>query len=142
MVVMMKFTKNSTMNVITTELLTASPTALGPPWALVKLSGDNAPGAAGAAGELVFSGDGTRLLYSATQDDPNAQELYVVDFDDGVPTAPIKVNHVLADGENVSFGARISAGGTRAVYRVRIDADNSQLIVPDSKAGLLVYIPL
>ncbi len=74
-----------------------------------------------------WSADSTKLVYVGDQDTDNQTELFLVDFSQGAPSAPIKLNGVLPPGGDVGAsqvnGYRISPDGTKVIYRADQDTD-------------------
>jgi hypothetical protein len=91
----------------------------GTPGELQKVSGALVDGGF-LPGTIVFSHDATRVLYHATQDDPEVLELYMVDVSGATPGPSQKVNGPLAAGEELGFTAVWSGDDSAIAYRTVI----------------------
>lgn len=88
----------------------------GTPGELQKVSGDLVEGGF-LPGTILFSHDGTHVLYHATQDDPDVLELYMVDISGATPGPSQKVNGPLAKGEELTYSAAWSGDDSAIAYR-------------------------
>lgn len=111
-----------------------APIVDGVPGIPQKVSGDLVDNGQ-VSGEMLFSGDGTLLAYSANQDVPGRQELYLVELGARVAES-VRVNPDLPGVDEVQFGVRFSDDDSAIVYQTRGNAGPRTLWLEDRTDGL------
>ena len=87
------------------------------------------------SGEMRFSNDGTLMAYTANQDVPARQELYLVELTERL-AEPVRINPDLPGVDEVQFGVRFSSDDTAILYQTQGNAGSRTLWLEDRTDGL------